>query len=270
MLATLAVVAIVATVGCGNDGDDDDEAPGMWQLWRALEFEARADLPVRASVRMSIGDSNEELLFETTARATLMGLELSAARTRTFMDRETGRPREFVSLTRRRGRRYRFEQERYVVERLEPTAGFDAPATDWTVTSAKPFPYPPSARIVYDYYGMIFNMRRLALDDLGDRASVWVSTSDGPSQFEIVVEERRETSRTLKDPALEQPVTVTLEELRLRITPLEDASDVRGFLGMRGETEIWVEAKSKTLTEVRGNIRRAGAVVIELTGIEWR
>ena len=40
--------------------------------------------------------------------------------------------------------------------------------------------------------------------------------------------------------------------MRLRLLPGDDADE--GFLGMVGETEVWVEAESKTPLEIRGKI----------------
>ena len=41
----------------------------------------------------------------------------------------------------------------------------------------------------------------------------------------------------------------------------------RVFLNMKGETEIWVEASSKTPLEISGHVPKAGRVVLRLAAM---
>jgi hypothetical protein len=59
---------------------------------------------------------------------------------------------------------------------------------------------------------------------------------------------------------------VTVRELRLVIIPADPESD-EGFMKMQGETEVWVEAGSKTPLEIGGRIPRVGKIQLLLTGI---
>ena len=59
--------------------------------------------------------------------------------------------------------------------------------------------------------------------------------------------------------------SLTAKELRLVISPGDPEAE-KGFLGMQGETEIWVEAESKTPLEIVGKIPKIpGKVRLILT-----
>ena len=121
---------------------------------------------------------------------------------------------------------------------------------------------------VHDYISMIVRLHDLPLSRVGDQTTVRVLTSRGPVPMRIRVSEQRTARRTLTDLVTGQASKVDLMELRLRVTPLAGSpSDTRGFMNMEGETELWVDSATRTLTEISGNVPKVpGRVVITLSG----
>ena len=121
---------------------------------------------------------------------------------------------------------------------------------------------------VHDYISMIVRLHDLPLNRVGDQTTVRVLTSRGPVPMRIRVSEQRTARRTLTDLVTGQARKVDLMELRLRVTPLAGSpSDTRGFMNMEGETELWVDSATRTLTEISGNVPKVpGRVVITLSG----
>lgn len=125
-----------------------------------------------------------------------------------------------------------------------------------------------SSRWIHDYISMIVRLKDLPLTKVGDEATVRVMTSRGPAPMRVRVGESRTTRRTIADLATGKSTRVEMNELRLRVTPLAgSSSDTRGFLNMEGETELWVDAATRTLTEISGNVPKVpGRVVITFAG----
>ena len=138
------------------------------------------------------------------------------------------------------------------------------------MTATTEFPYPTSgdqtANRLYDYYGMLLHLREEKLDVPGDEVTLHVATSRGPQPYVIRVAENRTGRRDIVDLATGEAETVTVRELRLVIIPADPESD-EGFMKMQGETEVWVEAGSKTPLEIGGRIPRVGNIQLLLTGI---
>ena len=53
----------------------------------------------------------------------------------------------------------------------------------------------------------------------------------------------------------------------LKIIPL-DPKEERGFLGMHGETQLWIEQRTKTIVQISGRAPRVGWIDIMLQGLE--
>jgi hypothetical protein len=230
----------------------------VWQHWKTLRLKAHAAPLFSGHVEMRVSGVAGGIRLETETQAKFLGATVARAESVSVLDRATGLPSEHVGISKRRGRRYRFDDAGYSVEKLEPPDGRDAPLDTWSVVWRKEHARPRSADggaslPVYDYYGMLLNLRRLDLARPGDEARVFVATTDGPAAYVIrVVEERRMRREYALLPSGEKR-TEELRELRLQIAPADPDSE-EGFLGMAGETELWVEAESKTLLEIRGKI----------------
>jgi hypothetical protein len=211
----------------------------------------------------------EETIFETTSTARLLGVRVAKAQSRTVID-ETGRTRRFESRSGDDGRRYRFDPRGYDVEKLSADGDPDRPLESWRVTSRSSFDFPVDGSgrpaDVNDYYGMIYGLRHLDLNEVGDEALVHVATTHGPVGFVVRVAETRETLRSFHDAHDGSLRELEATELRLRLTPADPSRSSEGFLRMEGETEIWVEAGSKTLLQVSGRLPHVpGTIRLMLT-----
>ena len=138
-----------------------------------------------------------------------------------------------------------------------------------------PAPDPPAAAVaidparwVHDYIAMIVRLHDLPLHKVGDQATVRVLTSQGGAPMRVRVSEERTVRRDLTDLATGKSTSMTFRELRLRVTPLAgSASDTKGFMNMEGETELWVEAATRTLMEISGEVPKVpGRVDIVIAG----
>ena len=214
---------------------------------------------------------DDTLLVETEAVGKLFGATIAHSKSRSTLDRASGRSQRYVDLSPKRGREYVFGETSYTVRKLEPRETWQSPLDTWEELSATTYDYPRTdAGTVppHDYYGMLLALRHMGLDDLGDEATVWVATSRGPRSYTLRVVEKRERQRSFRDVASGEERTVAAHELRLVVTPAEDSEDAKGFLGMSGETELWVEAVSKVLLEISGKIPNVpGRVVLRLDAL---
>jgi hypothetical protein len=138
------------------------------------------------------------------------------------------------------------------------------------VAWSKEFPYPlgPDGRpvAVFDYYAMLLHLPETDLEAVGDEVTIHVATANGVEPYRVVVDTCRTTERKITDLAGGRPCSIAVPECRLRIVP-GDATD-EGFLGMEGETEVWVEKGSKTPIEISGKVPGVpGRVTVTLNGI---
>lgn len=266
-LALLAALALLATMACGRE----TEPPSRWHTWHTLHLEANASIILNGKIELIRRETGAGLLLETRATATALGQNVEDSRTLTSFD-AGGRAKLFARQSRNGGRRYVFSEHGYTVERLALPDDRSRSLDEWTVTSSDEFAYPPAAAgaeppRVYDYFGMLLELPNVGLDAPGDEATLHVATSDGPRAFRIAVSETREGDRSFTDLDSGEQQTLWVREFRLRVVPADhDAGE--GFLRMEGETEIWVEAESKTPLEISGKIPRVpGRVQLRLVGM---
>jgi len=234
------------------------QTPGPWESWKTLRLKARAMALFSGRVDMELRDEGGKRHLETRTVARFFGARIAQSRTSSILDASTGRTERYESISKKRGRRYVFGDRSYRVEKLKPTRGADRPLDDWEVQWQGEFAYPTTESgatvAVFDYYGMLLQLRRLDLHDDGDEATIHVATTKGPTAFRIVVAESREGEQSFVDPNNGGKRTLATRELRLRIIPADPEQGEEGFLDMEGETELWVEAESKTLLRLSGKI----------------
>jgi hypothetical protein len=253
--------------------DDGAAIEPPWSGWSTLTFRARSAPFLSGRVRMELRQHGGKTLFETETSARFLGATLHRSRTRTVIDPASGRTEEYLSLSPKGGRRYVFDDRGYVLERLRSAEGYAAPIEHWEVTSRKEFSLSPAQATarrgpIYDYYGMLLRLRNERLREPGDEIVVTVATSRGPAPYVVRVAEARTGSRTYRDLASGELRTAAAREFLLAIHPAVDEASDEGFLGMRGETRVWVEAETKTLLQVDGKVPKVpGRVVIELADI---
>jgi len=239
--------------------------------WHTLAMSAHSGVFLSGRVRLTLDESAERTLLETSTSARFFGAVVARSRTLSTLDPATGRTREYLSFSPHAGRQYVFNEHGYVVRRLSPREGYDAPLAGWDVTSDEAFAYPQGADgplPVFDPYGMLLHLERLPLNRPGDQAELFVATSSGPRRYTIRVGESRQERRTFRDGATRDRRTLDTEEFRLLVEPEAGGDDERGLLGMRGSVEIWVEARSKTLIRVSGKVPDVpGRVVLKLSAL---
>lgn len=245
-----------------------------WSTWRSLRLEARKLLFFSGAFEMTLRDENDKRYLETSTVARFFGAELTRSRSVTTIDIATGRTLDYYELSTKRGRHYRFDDTGFAVDRLEPANGPDAPLARWEVTSTERFSYPPAAGegetppVVHSYYGLFLALRGAHLDKPEDEVTLWVATSKGPQPFRIRVTDVRTTERTFEDRNVGRKRRLPVREFRLRVSPADPARADEGFMKMEGDTEIRVEAWTRTLLEVSGKIPRVpGRVEVELEEI---
>jgi hypothetical protein len=266
-LVWLSTLVLFATLGCNREPGP----PSRWQTWRTLRLEANASMIVSGKVELTRRETGSGLQLETWATATALGQLVEDSRTLTSFD-TGGRALRFARQSRSGGRRYVFGERGYTVEKLDRPDGQNRSLDEWTVTSSNEFAYPPAAvgaepPRVFDYFGMLLELKNAGLDAPGDEATLHVATSDGPRAFRIAVSESREGERTFTDLDSGTAQTLWVHEFRLRVSPADRDSD-EGFLRMEGETEIWVESESMTPLEISGKVPRVpGRVELRLVGM---
>jgi hypothetical protein len=256
----------VAAVGCATN---DTRNPFV--DWRRISLTVDHGL-LSGEFHMSRAKRDDALVVETEAVGKLLGATIAQSKSRSTLDPASGRSQRYVDLSPSRGREYEFGDTSYTVRKLEPRETWQTPVETWEEVSAATYDYPRTETGVvpaHDYYGMLVALAGLGLDDVGDEAAVWVATSRGPRSYTFRVAETRETERSFRDAASGEPRTALPRELRLVVTPAEDSEEARGFLGMTGETELWVEALSKVVLEISGKIPNVpGRVVLRLDALE--
>jgi hypothetical protein len=256
----------LAGVGCVDAGEQD-----RWTGWSTLELKVRDAPLMRGNVEMRISDDSDGRRLETSTEARFFGATIASSETSTLLDAESGHTKEYQSFSKKKGRRYRFDEQGYTVEKLLRDRDDEA-GDGWKLQYSVDYEYPQRAdgsgpERLYDYYGMLLYLREMGLERPGDEATLHVATSRGPQEYRIRVSEARSRERSFLDLARREKVTLPVREFRLTVSPADDSA-AEGFLKMEGEVEIWVEAESKTLLEIRGKVPRVpGKVSLVLSAL---
>lgn len=224
----------------------------------------------RVWMHVTSGEHRVKLETETTAR--FLGARISTTRTKTVMDRATGLPTSYVSWNAKRARRFTFGKDSYLVERLSPEPkDRKAPVSEWRVKTSERFDYPVGAdgkRLpVYDHYGMLLHLRETDLTNVGDELVVHVATSHGPTPYRIRVTELRAVELHYRTLPENKKRTTVVREMRLEVVPADPDRADEGFLKMKGATELWVEAHSKTVLRIGGRAPKIGKITLVLAGM---
>lgn len=230
--------------------------PEPWADWSTLRLHARSGPFLSGRVEMRLDDDRGTTVFETRTTARFLGARVAQSRTSSRIDPATGRTERYESYSKKRGRTYVFGPDGYVVEKLRPRPGSSRSDTGWESYWREEYAYPlddDGSRIpVYDYYGMLLQLRRAALHEPGDEVLLYVATSSGPEPFLVRVGESVTDARSFTDLRNGEERTLDVRMLRLRVTPADPENSDEGFLKMEGETELWVEAESKAVLLISG------------------
>jgi hypothetical protein len=255
LIAGTTLILALLPVACSNA-----RAQGPWMTWRTLRMDAKSVPLFSGRLEMQLLEEEDESVLTTRTIARFLGARIASSSTRTVIDPASGRPKSYVMSSPKRGRRYSFGESSYLVEKLKPTQGPNAPLDEWDVTWSQEYDYPKGEDgkfvAVFDYYGMLLHLRHLPLDKPGDEVTLHVATSKGPVPYRILVGEIRSAERSYEDLETEDQRTLPVREFRLRIIPADPERAEEGFMKMEGETELWVEAESKTLLRLSGKVRK--------------
>jgi len=247
-------------------------ARSVWSSWSTLQMKAHAGVLFTGRVEMQVEERATEIVLETSSTAKFLGATVARSTTRTVIDSESGRTVSHVSYNKKRGRRYLFGETGYSVERLDPQGEAERPLDEWHVRSRNQFDYPDTGNDdvadVYDYYGMLLLLRDAELNGPGDEITLYIATSRGPAAYTVHVGEERTTELSYTDLESGEERTLSAKEFRLRVTPADSTAEGEGFLRMEGETELWVEAETKTLLHVSGKVPKVpGRVKLTLAAM---
>jgi len=212
-------------------------------------------------------EQHVELKTETVAK--FFGVRVSTLRTKTVMDLATGLPKSYVSWNAKRARRFTFGKDSYLVERMRPEPkDRKAPFSEWPVSTSERFDYPVDADgkrlAVFDHYGMLLHLRDTDLTNVGDELVLHVATSHGPMPYRIRVVELRAAELHYRTLPENKKRTTVVREMRLDVVPADPERADEGFLNMKGETELWVEAHSKTVLRIGGRAPKIGKITLIL------
>jgi hypothetical protein len=260
-------LALAALAGCGAA-----EARSVWTSWSTLQLKARAGILFSGRVEMRLDERSGQRVLETYSTARFLGAAVARSTTRSVIDSRTGRTLSHVSYNKKRGKRYLFGEKGYSVERLDPQGKPNRPLDEWQVKWRKEHLYPETPgegpAMVYDYYGMLLHLRESDLNEPGDEITLYIATPQGPASYKIFVGESRTVERSYTDLESGEKQTLSAKEVRLRVRPADPAAEAEGFLAMEGETELWVEAETKTLLHVSGKVPKVpGRVKLTLTAM---
>ena len=244
-------------------------ADSPWHRWKSIRLKVKSMPLLSGRVWMHLKPDGSRVRLETETTAKFFGARISTTRTRSVMDRETRIPGSYVSWNSKRARRFTFDEEGYLFERLRPGhKNRKAPYTEWEVKTSDRFDYPVDAdgkRLpVYDHYGMLLKLRDAELANVGDEVVLHVATSHGPTPYRISVAELRAGEvrySTLPD---KKKRSAIVRQMRLEVVPADPERAEEGFLNMKGETELWVESRSKTVLRIGGRAPKIGKIALVL------
>jgi len=228
-----------------------------WNDWSTLLLQVKSRPFLSGRVEMKLGQDGGKTVFQTHTVARFFGARVAQSWTSTVIDPATGRPERHESYSKKRGRVYVFGPDGYSVEKLRPRAGSTRADDDWEAYWREEYAYPRgddgAPAPVFDYYGMLLQLRRAELHQPGDEVLLFVATSSGPKAYRVQVGESTTAPQTFTDLRSGEKRTLTVHMLRLRVIPANPEDADEGFLKMEGETELWVEAESKAVLALAGN-----------------
>lgn len=229
-----------------------------WHSWTHLRMHARSAAVFSGQFELTRSGSGESRQLETAATARVFGAVVVRSRTETTYRATSGAPLHHLSVSKKHGRRYVFGEKGYSVEKIVPPAGAARPPQQWLVRTRAEFDLPSapvegSFHAVFDYSTMLLRLASERLTTVRDEVTLHVATARGPHAYVIRIDDVRARTRTYRDAGGTRR-SVSVREIRLAIRPQGDEDDDSGFMNMRGETEVWVEASSKTPLEIVGRI----------------
>jgi hypothetical protein len=262
-IALLLSICWIAVAAYAEPSEQDTP----WSSWKSLRMRANSIPFFSGVLEMRRSTSAGKVSLETSSTARFFGARIAHSETVSVLNAATGCSEKYESFSKKRSRRYAFGDGGYIVEKHRRRE-----SGSWEIDSRKEFAYPASAEgskvDVFDYFGMLLYLGHVELREIGDEVILHVATSKGPQPYRIKVGEVRSTTRSFTDSTSGEERTLPLRELRLRIIPADPENADEGFLKMEGETELWVEAESKTPLLLSGkNPKIPGRIKLVLSEI---
>jgi len=262
--ALLGAAGLMATILATPPARSDP-----WDDWSTLLLQVKARPFLSGRIELALDKEQGKTVLKTHTVARFLGARVAQSWTSTVIDPATGHTQRYESYSKKRGRVYVFGPDGYAVEKLRPLPASTRSKEEWETYSREEYAYPVgedgSPVAVYDYYGMLLQLRREKLHEPGDEALLFVATSSGPKPFRIQVGESASAPLTFNDLRSGEKRTLTVRKLRLRVIPADPDETDEGFLKMEGETELWVEADSKAVLMLAGNAPKIpGRIRLEL------
>jgi len=240
-----------------------------WHRWKSIRLKVKSMPLLSGRVWMHLKPNGPLVNLETETTAKFFGARVATTRTKTVMDPETHLPKSYVSWNSKRARRFTFDKSGYLFERLSPDSEKrKLPHSEWPVRTSDRFDYPVDAEgkplPVYDHYGMLRGLRNTNLAKVGDEVVVHVATSRGPTPYRIRVAELRAGEVRYSTLPQKKNRSTIVRQMRLEVVPADPERAEEGFLNMKGETELWVEARSKTVLRIGGRAPKIGKIALVL------
>ena len=238
----------------------DEQPKGPWHRWSSIRLKVKAMPLLSGRIWMHVDPAESTTRFETESNARFLGARVASSETVSLLDNRSGQPKWHTSRSGKKARRFTFGEKSYRYEKLRTQGDARAPLDGWEVRRSVNFDYPLDAEgkplPVYDYYGMLLQLRRAPLKDIDDEATFHVATSEGVKPFRVRVVELRAGTVSWRALPESKQVRSIVQQMRLSIEPLSPGEDQEGFLNMEGETELWVERHSKTVLRIGGKARK--------------
>ncbi|MGH9869982.1 MAG: hypothetical protein ACREAA_17690 [Candidatus Polarisedimenticolia bacterium] len=250
--------------------------------WKSLTLKAGASALYTGSATLELAEGphphtgRAAIVLTTRSEARLLGAIGFEERSTSWIDAATRRPLELFQL--RPGdvaRRFRFEADGVRQTTWKPPEGnTGAPFEAWReqeTTLRRPTfedgSAVPEGEPLVDVYSLLYLLRDMDLSSPKAAAREFIVMQRRHAVRVVVTPlERRVQPREILDETSGGPRTVRLAERRLGLRAAGPGqAGVRGFLGLEGELEIWMEESGGALVEVRGNAPGVGATSLSLS-----
>jgi len=249
--------------------------------WSSLTLGADKAMVVTATSTLGVargihpGTGRPAIVLKTRSVASLLGARGFEEETISYIDPHSHHPLEFVQI--RPGdsaRRFRFNgdivsQSNWVPPKDSP----DEPLESWsrTETSERKLVFAngepmASGEWPTDFYSLIYLLGDLDLETDDPLSKEFTAMYRRHLvRVRVATGDRRTNERKAINEATGRSETLRLSERSVTVRPVgEGADSFRGFLGMEGETRIWLDEKSGAIVEIDGQAPTLGPTQVML------
>lgn len=251
-------------------GEDADAGlPAARDLWRdrqSLRLETTNGSGATAFVEIDDLLEPDRKILTCRTMLEIPGGTVVRSRFRSILDPRTGRTLEHHRHCDDEHRKYLFRPKGYTVETMRAGSDVDDEPTGWQVLTRREFRAPVEgyARVpvpLYDFLGMLEQLRNPRPMIVGEAIDYWIATTCGPRPCRILVADSTRSKREIRDADRGRVRALDIHQLSLQISELDSECNDELFLGMDADAEIVVEASSKSLLELHGSVPDFGGEV---------